>query len=114
MQFLQPVTFLLLVTNVASISPSGSEFVAAVYEHAFLREENRTAVLPQQEAVRLVMRNMDVYEEQMKIAKQQNVSIIVFPEYGLTGFGYTRDSFRPFLEDIPDPKIIDWNACRDS
>lgn len=114
MQFLQPVTFLLLVTNVASISPSGWEFVAAVYEHAFLREENRTAVLPQQEAVRLVMRNMDVYEEQMKIAKQQNVSIIVFPEYGLTGFGYTRDSFRPFLEDIPDPKIIDWNACRDS
>lgn len=114
MQFLQPVTFLLLVTNVASISPSGSEFVAAVYEHAFLREENRTAVLPQQEAVRLVMRNMDVYEEQMKIAKQQNVSIIVFPEYGLTGFGYTRDSFRPFLEDIPDPKMIDWNACRDS
>ena len=71
MQFLQPVTFLLLVTNVASISPSGWEFVAAVYEHAFLREENRTAVLPQQEAVRLVMRNMDVYEEQMKIAKQQ-------------------------------------------
>lgn len=43
----------------------------------------------------------------------QNVHIIVFPEYGLTGFGYTRESFRPFLEDIPDPKKIIWNACQD-
>ena len=43
----------------------------------------------------------------------QNANIIVFPEYGLTGFGYTRESFRPFLEDIPDPKKISWNACRD-
>lgn len=41
----------------------------------------------------------------------QNVRIIVFPEYGLTGFGYTRESFRPFLENIPDPKKQEWNAC---
>lgn len=37
----------------------------------------------------------------------------MFPEYGLTGFGYTRESFQPFLEDIPDPKKIHWNACQD-
>ena len=37
----------------------------------------------------------------------------MFPEYGLTGFGYTRQSFRPFLEDIPDPQKIKWNACQD-
>ena len=37
----------------------------------------------------------------------------MFPEYGLTGFGYTRESFRPFLEDIPDPKKTNWNACQD-
>ena len=43
----------------------------------------------------------------------QNASIIVFPEYGLTGFGYTRDSFQPFLEDIPDPKKTSWNACEE-
>lgn len=43
----------------------------------------------------------------------QNANIIVFPEYGLTGFGYTRESFRPFLENIPDPKKVSWNACQD-
>ena len=43
----------------------------------------------------------------------QNANIIVFPEYGLTGFGYTRQSFRPFLENIPDPKKVSWNACQD-
>lgn len=47
------------------------------------------------------------------MASLQNASIIVFPEYGLTGFGYTRKSFQPFLEDIPDPKKISWNACED-
>ena len=68
-------TFLLLVsfygTIVASISPSDSEFVAAVYEHSFLRAQNRTVALSHQDAIALVMRNMDVYEEQMKIAEQQ-------------------------------------------
>ena len=37
----------------------------------------------------------------------------MFPEYGLTGFGYTRDSFKPFLENIPDPQKVNWNACQD-
>ena len=75
MSLFYAATFLLLVsfhgTIVASISPSDSEFVAAVYEHAFLRAQNRTVALSQQDAIALVMRNMDVYEEQMKIAEQQ-------------------------------------------
>lgn len=45
---------------------------------------------------------------------QQNASIIVFPEYGLTGFSYTRQSFKSFLENIPDPKKIAWNPCQNT
>lgn len=45
--------------------------MAAVYEHAFVRVQNRTNVLSQQEAVAIVMQNMDVYATQMKKAKQQ-------------------------------------------
>lgn len=60
-----------LVTGVSSTASSGSEFVAAVFEHAFVRAENRSVVLSQQDAVAIVMRNMDVYEDQMKKAKQQ-------------------------------------------
>ena len=74
-QTLQSVTFLLLCTLVmmASVSTalSSSEFVAAVYEHAFIRAKNPMNVLPRQEAVAIVMRNMDVYETQMQKAKQQ-------------------------------------------
>lgn len=60
-----------LVMRVASTAPSGSEFVAAVYEHAFVRVENRTVVRSQKQAVAIVMQNMDVYEAQMKKAKEQ-------------------------------------------
>ena len=76
-----PVTLLLLagiVTSVASTAPRGSEFVAAVYEHAFIRAANRTAVLSQQEAVAIVMRNMDIYETQMKKAKEQVLFIMLY------------------------------------
>ena len=81
-QILQSGTFLLLCTFVirdaVSTAPSDSEFVAAVYEHAFIRAENRTVVLPQQDAVAIVMRNMDVYETQMQKAKQQVQYILLF------------------------------------
>ena len=76
-----PVTLLLLagiVTSVASTAPRGSEFVAAVYEHAFIRAANRTAVLSQQEAVAIVMRNMDIYETQMQKAKEQVLFIMLY------------------------------------
>lgn len=92
---------------------SDPEFIAAVYEHAFLSLKNKTDVPTRQEALGIVMDNMNVYEQQILDAKAQNASIIVFPEYGLTGFGYTRESFRPFLENIPDPTKIEWNGCQE-
>jgi len=52
-------------------SSAKSEFVAAVYEHAFVVVENRTIVRSQKEAVAIVMQNMDVYEAQMKKAEEQ-------------------------------------------
>ena len=55
----------------STASNAKSEFVAAVYEHAFVIVENRTVVLPQKEAVAIVMQNMDVYEAQMKKANKQ-------------------------------------------
>lgn len=115
MQALQVTVLVLSIyaTSVASTAPNSSEFVAAVYEHAFISPENKTVVPSRHDAVAIVMRNMDIYEIQMQKSKQQNVNIIVFPEYGLTGFGYTRESFKPFLEDIPDPQKTEWNACLD-
>lgn len=53
-----------------------AEFVAAVYEHAFVRVEDRTTVRPRKEARAIIMQNMDIYEEQMQKAKQQVKQII--------------------------------------
>ncbi|XP_031565058.1 pantetheinase-like [Actinia tenebrosa] len=102
----------LFATGAFAISNRDTKFVAAVYEHVFIAAENKSVVLSKQDAVAIVMRNMDIYESQMEKAKQKNASIIVFPEYGLTGFSYTRKSFKPFLEDIPDPTKIAWNPCQ--
>ncbi|KAK3594128.1 hypothetical protein CHS0354_040899 [Potamilus streckersoni] len=37
--------------------------------------------------------------------------IIVFPEYGLYGLGWTRQTIAPYLEVVPDPNIQKWNPC---
>ena len=74
-QALQAVTFLLFCNVVASVNiekdTGVSEFVAAVYEHAFVTVEDRTTVRPRKEARAIIMQNMDIYEEQMQKAKQQ-------------------------------------------
>ncbi|XP_028404486.1 pantetheinase-like [Dendronephthya gigantea] len=112
MKFLQVITSMCSLFLVIPFSTSDTEFIAAVYEHAFVNQlKNKTDVSTRREALRIVMDNMDVYEKQILEAKSKNVVIIVFPEYGLTGFDHTRESFRPFLENIPDPTKQEWNAC---
>lgn len=70
-QFMFLVLFALELRITSTASRTKSEFVAAVYEHAVIRVENRTVVHPQKEAVAIVMQNMDVYEAQMKKAEEQ-------------------------------------------
>ena len=41
----------------------------------------------------------------------QDVDIIVFPEDGIYGMGFTREALEPYLEYIPDPKSESWNPC---
>jgi hypothetical protein len=47
------------------------QFKAAVYEHVFLSLENKTDVPTRQEALRIVMDNMNIYEKQILDAKAQ-------------------------------------------
>ena len=41
----------------------------------------------------------------------QGARIIVFPEYGLYGLNWTRESIQPYLEYIPDISTSGWNPC---
>ena len=54
-----------------TIHASGSVFKAAVYEHAFIGLQDNTYVPTRQEALHIVMKNLDVYGQQIAIAKSE-------------------------------------------
>ncbi|ELU06718.1 hypothetical protein CAPTEDRAFT_83484, partial [Capitella teleta] len=83
-------------------------FKAAVYEHVPVLQETQYA------AAFVIQANLDIFEEQVQIASTQGASIIVFPEYGLTGLGWGRDRLREIAEEIPDPRTEDSTPCDNS
>uniref|UniRef100_A0A665U685 Biotinidase n=1 Tax=Echeneis naucrates TaxID=173247 RepID=A0A665U685_ECHNA len=91
-------------------SLSGSSYTAAVYEHHFILDQKHHAPLSRAEALQHMQKNLDVYEPQ---AAQAGAQILVFPEYGLNGFNFTRTSISGYLETIPDPEEEHWNPCTD-
>ncbi|XP_038068976.1 pantetheinase-like [Patiria miniata] len=96
--------------SVTSHAHSGSSsFLAAVYQHAV-----HNWYLPNithREALKLMNTNVDVYEVQVKVASSKGVSMIVFPEYGITGFQLSHLSIDPFLEYVPNPYKTSVNPC---
>jgi len=89
-------------------------YVAAVFEHeAFFIPHIKQAT--RQQALEIMMINIDIYQDQARLAKARQAQIIVFPEDGLYGFEYTRNSIYPFLENIPNPYELQrpWNPCLD-
>ncbi|OWF44335.1 pantetheinase-like [Mizuhopecten yessoensis] len=88
-------------------------FKAAVYEHAVILSDVRheNASVSRATALRHMMRNLDIYRNQAEIAARQGVDIMVFPEDGIYGMGFTRKALTAYLEYIPDPKNESWSAC---
>ncbi|XP_042319111.1 pantetheinase-like [Sceloporus undulatus] len=87
-------------------------YTAAVYEHAVILAKNPLEPVSSEEALKLMNKNMDVLEEAIKSAAKQGAHIIVTPEDGIYGFGFTRETLYPYLEDIPDPQV-NWIPCTD-
>ncbi|XP_067659156.1 pantetheinase-like [Haliotis asinina] len=85
---------------------------AAVYEHAVHIPWSCLLVpVSRREAVRQMMKNIQVYKTQAATAAKQGADIIVFPEDGIYGMIFGRNTIKPFLEEIPDPRINEWNPC---
>ncbi|XP_064835691.1 biotinidase-like [Oncorhynchus masou masou] len=89
----------------------GQSYVAAVYEHRVILNPEPHVPLSRAAALKHMMSNLDVYEEQAARAAAQGAQIIVFPEDGLQGFNFSRLSISAYLETIPDPQSEDWNPC---
>ncbi|XP_019638379.1 PREDICTED: vascular non-inflammatory molecule 3-like [Branchiostoma belcheri] len=86
-------------------------YIAAVYEHDTYLLQDPHRVLDRNSALELMKKNLKVFEDQARLASKQGAQIIVFPEDGIYGMGYTRQSIFPFLEEIPDPSLESWNPC---
>ncbi|XP_036999843.2 biotinidase [Artibeus jamaicensis] len=86
-------------------------YVAAVYEHQLIEGPDPLALVSRKQALELMNQNLDIYEEQVMIAAQKGVQIIVFPEDGIHGFNFTRTSIYPFLDFMPSPRVVRWNPC---
>ncbi|XP_051819078.1 biotinidase isoform X1 [Antechinus flavipes] len=90
--------------------PEG-HYIAAVYEHRSILTPNPKVLRDRESALRLMNRNLDLYEEQVMAAAKEGVQIIVFPEDGIHGFNFTRDSLYPFLDFLPSLQSEEWNPC---
>ncbi|XP_050409586.1 pantetheinase [Patella vulgata] len=110
------ITLLFAVTIYACLGLAKGyrpSYRAAVYEHALFQPTHFRSVSRNQ-ALRDMKKNLDIYAEQTRIASSENVDIIVFPEDGIYGLNFNRDTIKPYLEDIPDPKEFIWNPCNQS
>ncbi|XP_053143657.1 pantetheinase-like isoform X2 [Hemicordylus capensis] len=88
------------------------KYTAAVYEHSVILPDSTEKPVSSEEALKLMNKNIDILEESIKTAAKQGARIIVTPEDGIYGFRFTRETFYPYLEDIPDPQV-NWNPCID-
>ncbi|XP_050413859.2 vascular non-inflammatory molecule 3 isoform X2 [Patella vulgata] len=88
------------------------EFTAAVYEHAvILPQGSKDGVVSRRDALKTIMTNIDIYSAQAKMAALKRVDILVFPEGGLFGWDFDRNTITPYLEHVPVTKQGEWNPC---
>ncbi|XP_070579607.1 pantetheinase-like [Ptychodera flava] len=82
---------------------SSGTILAAVYEHFSFSYVLPAETLTRDVAMLVMDTNLDVFREQAEKAAKKGVKIIVFPEYGITGLGLSRDELLLFSESVPHP-----------
>nr|XP_006635819.2 PREDICTED: biotinidase isoform X1 [Lepisosteus oculatus] len=98
-------------SHIVSSQTYGTYYTAAVYEHNVILNPNPSVPCSRQAALEHMKKNLDVYEEKVATAAKKGAQIIVFPEDGIHGFNFTRQSIVGYLESIPDPQVVSWSPC---
>jgi pantetheine hydrolase len=95
------------------VAPEPATFLAAVYEHELVVPWACTErVCSREEAVQAMQVNLAVLRDQVAEAARQGAAIILLPEDGIHGYGFSRETLRPFLESVPS--VADGsNPCLD-
>ncbi|EDO38404.1 predicted protein [Nematostella vectensis] len=113
---MQPLFFFFVLSSkvlcCSASSQDAKQYTAAVYEHTAIFFPFQSPP-PRAKAIQIMMTNLKVYEQKAIEAASKGAQIIVFPEDGIYGMGYTRDRIRPFLEAVPEVRHDKpWNPCR--
>ncbi|XP_012934897.1 pantetheinase [Aplysia californica] len=95
------------------IYSASKTYRAAVYEHDVIVPAKTNTPVTRREALENMQKNLDVYKVQAEAANEKGAQILVFPEDGLYGYEFTRDTIYPYLEAIPDPDSVTWSPCSD-
>ncbi|KAE8596630.1 hypothetical protein XENTR_v10016185 [Xenopus tropicalis] len=88
-------------------------YTAAVYEHHAILNQNSSTLTDRKSALEFMFQNLDIYEIQVATAAERGAQIIVFPEDGIHGFNYTRQSIYPYLDFLPPSHLLPWNPCQE-
>ena len=78
---------------------------AAVYEHDLITAVDvgcTEDVCTREEAVDMMEMNLEILRNNVELASQQGVDLILLPEDGIHGYGFNRKNIRPFLEEVPE------------
>ncbi|KAH3703122.1 pantetheinase-like [Dreissena polymorpha] len=110
---IKTAVLLILTPHILHVDAMDS-FVGAVYEHNVTYPADRGTLVTRRQALNVMFKNLAVFAEQANLAASRNAQIIVFPEYGIYGLGWTRQTMLPYLEYIPDPAASTWNPCNSS
>lgn len=110
-RLLCPFLALLMLFSTSKLLTLAGEYTAAVYEHKTFFEAGYHT---RSQALRVMQKNLEVFQNVSRLAKEKGADIIVFPEDGIYGFLFeNRDEIFNYLEDIPDPSSLEkkWNPC---
>ncbi|CAK9292728.1 unnamed protein product, partial [Gordionus sp. m RMFG-2023] len=71
-------------------------YVGAIYEHEVIGN------VQTRNSKDIIKMNLDIYDDKVAIASKKGAKIIVFPEYGITGYYDTKSEMSKFVEVVPD------------
>merc|ERR1712013_564654 len=98
------LVYAILCLASAGATPPPGKWRAAVYEHTLVTAGEvgcSQAVCTRDQAILVMEENISSLRSAVEAAAEAGAELVLLPEDGIHGYGFTRDTIRPFLEYVP-------------
>jgi len=98
------LVYAILCLASAGATPPPGKWRAAVYEHTLVTAGEvgcSQAVCTRDQAILIMEENISTLRSAVEAAAEAGAELVLLPEDGIHGYGFTRDTIRPFLEYVP-------------